>query len=155
MALSFRVPAAAILLLAALLGGCTRKPKPSTVVVHVLRDLRSIYGSELDRRILDFQGSNPRLESGQAVVIQSETGEYKEMLAKQGSDNEGIDVIILNSPDDAQVSAALQTALPQAPNICAGLKACPANVPAIIPQQVSGTERQAAQMFVDFLQKAP
>ena len=152
---SHRFRAAALLLICALLGGCTYKSKPSTVVVHVLRDLRSPYGSELDRRILDFQGSNPRLPSGQAMIIESETGDYKEMLAKQGSGSEGVDVIILNSPDDAQANPALQLALPQAANICAGLKACPANLPAIIPQQVSGAKRQAAQMFVDFLQKAP
>jgi len=77
------------------------------------------------------------------------------MLAKQGSDNEGINVIILNAPDDAEESPALQKDLPQAANICAGLKACPANVPAIIPPQVTGDQRQAAQTFVDFLQKTP
>jgi hypothetical protein len=147
--------AACLLLLIALLGGCKPKAKSETVVVRVLRDLRSVYGSELDRRILEFQGSNPRLPSGQPIVISSETGDYKEMLQKQTSNSEGVDLIILDAPEDAQASPALQIALPQAANICAGLKACPANIPAIIPPQLSGVHRQAAQMFVDYLQKAP
>jgi hypothetical protein len=144
-------------LLMALLSGCTGKSrsKSSTVVVRLVRDLRSAYGNELDRRILDFEGSNPRLPSGQLIVIQSESGDYKDMLTKQTSNSDAGDVVILDSPDDAQASPALQVALPQAANICAGVKACPANVPAIIPQQVTGDHRQAAQAFVQFLQKTP
>ena len=146
---------AACLLLIALLGGCKPKPKSATIVVRLLRDLRSVYGSELDRRILEFQGSNPRLPSGQPVVISSTTGDYKDMLEKQTSTSEGIDLIILDAPEDAKASSALEIQLPQATNICAGVKACPADVPAIIPSQLTGAHRQAAQMFVDFLQKAP
>jgi len=150
-----RSAVAACLLLIALLGGCKPKPKSATIVVRLLRDLRSVYGSELDRRILEFQGSNPRLPSGQPVVISSTTGDYKDMLEKQTSTSEGIDLIILDAPEDAKASSALEIQLPQATNICAGVKACPADVPAIIPSQLTGAHRQAAQMFVDFLQKAP
>ncbi len=142
------------LLLVLLLGGCKGKPK-QPVVVHVLRNLRSPYGFELDHRILDYEGSNPRLQSGQPIVIQSETGDYKEMLTKQSSSSEGVQLILLDSPDDAQANSSLQIALPQAVNICAGVKACPANVPAIIPPQVTGEKRQAAQAFADYLQKTP
>jgi len=141
-------------LLIALLGGC--KPRPKTaVVVHVLRNLSSPYGSEMDHRILDFQGSNPRLSSGQAIVVQSETGDYKDMLQKQSSASEGVQLIVLDSPDDAQTNPALQNSLTHAVNICAGVKACPANIPAIIPPQISGREREAAKAFQDFLQKTP
>lgn len=77
------------------------------------------------------------------------------MLSRQTANTQTIDLIILNSSDDAQYSVALQAALPQATNVCAGLKACPTAVPAIIPQPISGNEREAAQKFVDFLQKTP
>jgi len=143
-----------LLSLMALLGACKPKPKNPTVVVRVVRDLRSVYGSELDRRILEFQGSNPRLPSGQAVVVSSDLGDYKDMLQKQTGSSEGADVIILDAPEDAAASPTLQIALPSAANICAGVKACPTNVPAIIPSQIGGNYRQAAQMFVDYLQKA-
>jgi ABC-type uncharacterized transport system auxiliary subunit len=144
---------AVVLLLLAVLGGCTSK-RPGPVVVHVLRDLRSPYGSEVDRKILDFQGTNPKLSSGRSIVVQSETGDYKDMLQKQTSSSEAVDVILLNSLDDVQSNAALQIASTKAVDICAGVKACPANVPAIIPPQINGPEREAAQAFVDFLQKA-
>jgi hypothetical protein len=147
--------AALALLPMALLGGCKPKPKLSTVVVTVVRNLRSPYGSEMDRRILEFQGSNPRLSSGQAILVETETGDYKDMLQKQTSSSEYADIIILDSPDDAQASPPLQIALPQATNVCAGMKACPANIPAIVPPQITGDKRQAAEMFVDFLKKTP
>jgi hypothetical protein len=149
------VPVILLLLILTLLPGCQRHQKSTSVTVHLLRDLRSGYGSELDRRILDFEGSNPRVQSGQHIVIASETGDYKDMLQRQNSSSENIDLIILNSPDDASASSAVQAAMPQAVNVCAGLKACPATVPAIIPSQVSGNDREAAQKFVDFLQKTP
>jgi hypothetical protein len=148
--------AISLLLLFALFCGCKpRKPKSSEVVVHLLRDLRSIYGSELDRRILDFEGSNPRVKSGQHIYIASETGDYIDMLQKQTSSTENIDLVILDAPDEAKLSSALEIALPQAVNVCAGLKACPNVIPAIVPPQITGNEREAAQAFVDFLQKAP
>jgi hypothetical protein len=148
--------ALSLILLCALFSGCKpRKPKTSTVVVHLLRNLNSVYGSNLDRRILDFEGSNPRVKSGQHIDIQSETSDYKEMLRKQSSNSDDVSLIILDSPDDAGSNPALATALPQATNVCAGLQGCPAVIPAIIPAQMSGNDREAAQAFVDFLQKAP
>jgi hypothetical protein len=125
------------------------------MVVHVVRNLHSVYGSELDRRILDFQGSNPRLASGQPILIESSTGDYKDMLQKETANNDDVDLIIMDSPDDAKSSSVLVMALPQAANVCAGLKACPANTPAIIPQQVTGERREAAETFVAMLQKTP
>jgi hypothetical protein len=138
-----------------LLCGCKPRPKNTPVVVHVLRNLNSIYGSELDRRLLDFQGSNPRLSTGQLIVIQSATGDYKDMLQKQTSSSENIDFIILDSPDDANSNPALQIAMTHAVNICAGLKACPTNIPSIIPPQIKGNEQEAALVFQNALQKAP
>ncbi len=138
----------------ALLGGCKPKNK-KPVVVHVLRDLRSIYGSELDRRLLEFQGNNPRLSDGRRIVIQSETGDYKDMLQKQSSISDDVDFIILDSPDDAGSNPALQIAMSKAVNICAGLKACPANIPSIIPPQIKGEQQEAALVFQNALQKTP
>lgn len=140
------------------LGGCKPHPKSTVVVVRLVRNLRSVNGSELDRRILDFEGSDPRVQSGQHIAISSDPDtydNYKDMLQQQSSNSDAVDLIILDAPDDAKMNPALQLALPQSANVCAGLKTCPAVVPAIIPQQVTGSEREAAQKFVDFLQKAP
>jgi len=150
-----RFTVVAALSLSALFSGCKPRNRPSTIVVRLVRNLHSPYGNEMDRRLLEFQGSNPRLPSGQSVIIQSDTGDYKDMLQKQTSNSDNADVIILDAPDDAQSSSALELALPQAANVCAGMKACPANVPAIVPQQITGPRREAAEMFVDFLKKTP
>ena len=149
------VQAISLLLLFPLLVGCKPKPKSSAVVVHLLRNLNSPYGSELDRRILDFQGTNPRLKSGQAVTIEGSTGYYKDMVSKMTVATDDVDLIVMDSADDVQGSPFLVGQMSNAVNVCAGLKACPVTVPAIIPQQVSGNEREAAQKFLAFLQKAP
>ena len=143
-----------LLLSFTLLVSCKPKPKQA-VVVHVLRNLNSVYGSELDRRLLEFQGNNPRLSDGQPIIIQSETGDYKDMLQKQTSISDNVDFIILDSADDVKSNPALQIALPSAVNICAGLKACPANIPSIIPPQVKGHQQEAALAFQNALVKTP
>jgi hypothetical protein len=147
--------AVSLLLLAPFLIGCKPRRKPSTVVVHLLRNLNSPYGTDLDRRILDFQGTEPRLSSGQSIMVESETGDYKQLLEKQTTSSEDVDLIVLDSADDATGNPALMSGLGSAVNVCAGLKACPKNVMAIIPSQITGEDRDAAQAFVSFLQKAP
>ena len=143
------------LLAVALLCGCKHRARPKAVVVHVLRNLASPYGSDMDRRILEYQGDNPKLPSGQPIVIESETDDYQQMLDKQNTANLHVDVIVLDSADDVKANPTLQAELPKATNVCAGLQACPTNIPAIIPSQITGAEREAAQSFVDFLQKKP
>ncbi len=147
--------AVSLLLLMPFLIGCKPRRKSSTVVVHLLRNLSSPYGTDLDHRILDFQGTEPRLSSGQSITVQSETGDYKQMLEKQTTSNQDVDLIVLDSVDDATGNPALMSALSSAANVCAGLKACPKNVMAIIPAQITGEQRDAAQAFVSFLQKTP
>jgi hypothetical protein len=149
------VLAVPLLLLLCFLPGCKSRRKSTTVVVHLLRNLNSTYGSELDRRILDFQGSNPRLASGQPIMVESETGDYKQMLEKQTSGNDDVDLIVLDAAADANSNPVLASALGSAVNVCAGLKACPTEIPSIIPAQITGDNREGAQQFQSFLQKAP
>ena len=147
--------AISLLLIIPLFVGCKPRHKSSAIVVHLLRNLNSPYGSELDRRILDFQSSDPRLKSGQPITVESETGDYKQLLDKQTASNDDIDLIVLDSADDAKGNPVLMAGLSTAVNVCAGLKACPTDIPAIVPQQITGDTREAAQDFQGFLQKAP
>ncbi len=144
-----------LVLLALLFVGCKPRHRSSAVVVHLLRNLNSPYGSELDRRILDYQGSNPRMKSGQPIMVESETGDYKQLLEKQTATNDDIDLIVLDSPADAKDNPVLMSALTSAVNVCAGLKTCPTEIPSIVPSQIGGDAREAAQSFQSFLQKAP
>lgn len=138
--------------------GCNAKSKSGAkpVTVHVLRDLRSIYGSELDHRILEFQISNPHLSSGRPISVRSvEAPDYHVALQAPKNAGEDVDVIILNAPDDATLNPTIQSQMSNAVNICAGVRACPADVPALIPPDVTGETREAAQLFVNALQKNP
>lgn len=127
------------------------KPKKSApAVVRVARNLTSPYGSEMDRRILEFQISNPRLPSGKAIVLETVENDYQDLL----KNHLGIaDVIILDAPADAAVNPALQAEMAHAVNICSAVKACPAEVPALIPSSDAPDRKEAAQKFLDALQK--
>src|ERR1039458_5744169 len=117
----------------AALSGCKPKTKNTPAVVRVARNLSSPYGSEMDRRIVEFQISNPRLPSGKPIVIETVTSDYHDLLQ--------------NHLGKADVAHAV--------NICSAVKACPAEVPALIPSSGSPDRKEAAQKFLDALQKQP
>jgi len=131
------------------LGGCTLlKQKPKPVVVHVLSNLASPYGHELDHRIIEFQTSNPRTSSGRPIVVQTvEIGDYKDMLQKHIGHDITVQMVILDAPEDAAMNPSIQADMAHAVNVCAALKACPANVPALIPSGTEGEQLEAAQKF--------
>ena len=134
------------------LSGCKPKPKTTPEVVRVARNLTSPYGSEMDRRIVEYQLSNPRLPSGKPIVIQTVEGDYNDLLQHHLSN---ADVVILDAPADADLNPTLQADMAHAVNICSAVKACPAEVPALIPSSTSPDHREAAQKFLDALQKQP
>ncbi len=144
----------AILVPAALIG-CKHKAKNTPEVVRVARNLSSPYGSEMDRRILEFQISNPRLPSGKPIVVQTVESDYKDLLQNHLGKDMYVDVVILDAASDADLSPALQRDMAHAVNICSAVKACPALVPALIPSSESPDRKEAAQRFLDALQKQP
>jgi hypothetical protein len=156
MARTFRC-ALIILLIPALftLDGCNYfRPKPKTLTLSVLCNLKSPYGNALDHAILDFQTSNPRTSSGRPIVIRPvEIGDYKDMLEKHIGRDINVQMVILDAPEDAALNPGIQADMTHAVNICAALKACPAVVPVVIPSSVEGEELEAAQKFQQALQK--
>lgn len=138
---------------ALLLGmGCHPKPKPQAVVVRVFRDLHSPYAHEIDHRILEFQSSNPRLPSGAPIVIKTfDDMDYDAALKAKLDRDLRVDVVILNEVTEATQNPAIAANLAHAVNICAAAKVCPTNVPAFIPSGVTGTQAEAAQVFLNAL----
>jgi hypothetical protein len=135
---------------------CKPKPKITPEVVRVLRNLNSPYASEMDRRIVEFQITNPRMPSGKPIVIQTvEIRDYPDLLQNHLGKDVTADVIILDAPSDADLNASVKADLAQAVNICSAVKACPANVPALVPSSDAADRKEAAQKFVDALQKQP
>src|SRR5271167_685036 len=130
-----------------LLDGCNMKPKPKPVIVSVLTNLSSPYGHELDHRIIEFQTSNPRTNSGRPIVIRPvEIGDYKDMLQNHIGKDITVQMVILDAPEDAALNAHIQADMGRAVNVCAAVKACPANVPALIPSGTQGEDLEAAQI---------
>ncbi len=133
---------------------CKPKPKTTPEVVRVLRNLNSPYGSEMDRRIVEFQITNPRLQSGKPIVMETiEMRDYPDLLKNHFGKDINADVIILDAPTDADLNPSVKADMPNAVNICSAVKACPAEVPALVPSSDSAESKEAAQMFVDALQK--
>ena len=133
---------------------CKKPSVQQTVVVHLFRDLHSPYAHELDHRILEFQSSNPRLQSGAPVVVESINEiEYETALKNDFDKNVKVEVVILNDPNDVTEIPTLTAALANATNICAAVKACPAMVPALITTNATAERATASQLFVDYLAK--
>lgn len=148
--ISFRqITVAAVVTSAAFFSACT-KPKPNAVTVRIFRDPDSSYAQQLDYRILEFQGTNPRLSNGAAVQVGSlNIVDYKSGVGNMSDPQ--VEIVILNSPEDAVSSPALQAELAHAVNVCGAFQACPANVPALVPANLSGERAEAANKFVQFL----
>jgi len=137
-----------------LLDGCNMKPKPKPVIVSVLTNLSSPYGHELDHRIIEFQTSNPRTNSGRPIVIRPvEIGDYKDMLTKHIGNDVTVQMVILDAPEDADLNPQIHADMDHAVDVCAALRACPAKVPALIPSGTRGEELEAAQKFEQALEK--
>jgi len=77
------------------------------------------------------------------------------MLEKQTSSNQDVDLIVLDSADDVKSNPVLMSQLSGAVNVCAGLKACPPKLRRSSRRRIGGDDREAAQAFQTFLQKAP
>jgi len=89
------------------------------------------------------------------VVQVVEIGDYKDMLEKHIGRDTTVEMIILDSPQDAALNSGVQADMAHAVNICAAVKACPENVPALIPSGTEGERLEAAQKFEEFLLKPP
>ncbi len=151
MAQRLRLSLSALLILA-LLPGCKVRHKPLPVTVHLLRDLNSIYASNIDHAILDFQAINPKTASGRPILVETiELHDYKDLLANHVGSDLLTDLIILDSEDDAALNPMLTAQLPSAVNVCAAVRVCPQLVPSIIPPNTAGDPLEAARTFQLFL----
>jgi len=134
----------------ALMPGCNSKPRTAPITVRIFRDMNSPYAQELDHRILEFQGTNPRLSNGAAIQVGSlNIADYRSAVSNL--DDPSVEIVILNSPEDAASFPALQVELPHAVNVCAAVRACPAVVPALVPSKLTGERAEAANKFVQYL----
>ena len=136
--------------------GCHPKQRQKPVAVRIFRDLNSPYARELDHRILEFQQTNPHVSSGAPITLQTyQAGQYATFLQQHLNRDITTEVVILNSAQDAGANPAVQSEMGHAVNICAAVRACPAEVPAFIPSSVAGASAEAGQQLLSFLQRPP
>ena len=136
--------------------GCHPKQRQKPVAVRIFRDLHSPYARELDHRILEFQQTNPHVSSGAPITLETyQAGQYATFLQQHLNRDITTEVVILNSAQDAGANPAVQSEMGHAVNICAAVRACPAEVPAFIPSSVAGASAEAGQQLLSFLQRPP
>ena len=136
----YRVIAAAVLVLAAAIS-CKKSSPPAPVVVRVLRD--PIFAADLTRFEAQFARTNPTLRRGRPVQLQiKDDVSYVDLLKRLNATEAS--VLILNSavnvPNDATIGARLGSQ-----TLVCGVH------PAFVPASVDGEQREAAQMYVQFL----
>ena len=149
-----RWPFLALLSLLLFVPGCEKPAPKQPVVVHLFRDLYSPYAHELDHRILEFEVTTPRVASGAPIVVKTYSEmDYKTALKSRFDQDIRAEVVILDSPTDAADNALLAANLSHAVDVCAAVKACPANVPAFVFSSATGENAEAAQVFVQALAK--
>src|SRR6516225_2251780 len=135
---------------------CQPKQRQKPVAVRIFRDLNSPYARELDHRILEFQQTNPHVSSGAPITLETyQAGQYATFLQQHLNRDITTEVVILNSAQDAGANPAVQSEMGHAVNICAAVRACPAEVPAFIPSSVAGASAEAGQQLLSFLQRPP
>ena len=153
MLLRWRSSLAFVAAACAVLPGCKPPNKARPVTVRIFRDLPAPYGQELDYRILDFQGTNPRLANGAAIYV-GNLSTTDQPSAVNNLDDPAFDIVVLGSYSDAAKYPALLGELGHAVNVCAAVQACPADVPALVPSKLEGERAEAANKFVQFLATA-
>ncbi len=134
------------LALLAFTAACT-KAGGDAVVVHVLRDPGAPVAAQFTRAIEHFHAQSIRAKSGKPIVIAPyDIKDYAARLQEVGG-RLSPDLIVLNSRNDAEKNAVLQTELPRAIELGGEGRHCVV----LIPSWVSGEELAAARMFMNFL----
>lgn len=121
--------------------GCRRSSSQKPVVVNILRDQKSQAFEITESKLLEFQSTRPKTQSGRQIIVQSilmNQDQFEAALANQlGLSKMQPDLIVLDSP--AQSKPWMQVAEIEARNACYPAIDCPA----FIPPWVSGEQKAA------------
>jgi hypothetical protein len=130
-----------ILALVILGTSCKRSRAPEHVVVHVLRDPSASFVAELRQADLEFSNTRHYVENGKFVIVGTlEGGSYLQLL--QRFPQSPWDLVIFDSeskiPNDIRQQLGTET------EVCG-------HHPAFIPSAINGAQREAAQMYLQFV----
>jgi len=112
------------------------------LVVHVMRDTSKPFASKLRQSDMQFGLTKPHLRNGKGVIAATfEATSFPQLLAKV--DQLAPDLLILDKQGDLPDQGVMGRLGASRP-VCGGH-------PAYVPDWVSGEEREAATMYLDFL----
>jgi len=124
---------------------CGRKepPVPAPIVVHVLRDPSSKFADPLRAIEYQFALTKPHLVNGRFVVVATNEGDsYAKLLRRVSDRPPTLLVIDPQSELPADVASLVRPVTPE--SVCGGI--------AYIPNAISGEERDAAELYLRFVE---
>ena len=108
--------------------GCHRE-RHDPVVVNVLRVAKSKSFEVTEHNLLQFQSHQPTTFSGRPIVVQSilmDRRRFEETLADERLlSTMKPDIVVLDSPDEANASSSIKRLAATARNACGGETICP------------------------------
>ena len=146
-----RALAAACLLGVALAPGCKKKEKDNFVHVDVYGQMNSRYESMLASRFRAFSRQKATLSTGRKILVgEVLEANFYDQLANPDYRAKA-QIIVLNSEKEASVDPNLAAEFEHARKACTELIPCYL----LIPNSVSGEQRDAAQQLLDFVAPLP
>jgi hypothetical protein len=124
---------------------CGRKepPVPAAIVVHVLRDPSAKFAEPLSSTDSQFALTKPHLVNGRLVLVATNEGDsYAKLLRRVSDMPPTLLVIDPQSELPADVASLVRPATPE--RVCGGI--------GYIPNAISGEERDAAELYLRFVE---
>jgi hypothetical protein len=123
---------------------CGQRESSQTVVVHVLRDPSAQFAGRLRRADSQFALTKPHLKNGKMVGVATNEGNSFPKLLQRIEDMPP-SLLILDSQSNLPADVASRVQLGRPEQVCGGKQA-------YMPIRVSGEEREAAEMYLRFLE---
>ncbi len=131
------------------ISGCKAPAKSEAQVVFVrcYRDMNAPFEPWLTKLSYEFSLTQPRTKSGKPILITTyETNDFEKTLSDIGTRLHP-DLIIVSSASQIPQNLEISKELKNAKNICPSRSPCLA----FIPPWVQGDQRDATNLYIDFL----
>jgi hypothetical protein len=132
------------------ISGCKPPAKPGDqfVFVRCYRDINAPFQPWLTKVAYEFSSPQPRTRSGKPILILTdETSDFEKTLSEDVGTNVHPDLIIVSSASQIPQNLAISKELKDAKDICPRQTPCLA----FIPPWVQGDQRDATNLYIDFL----
>jgi len=131
------------------LSGCRSSERidGQVVVVRCFRDLNAAFEPWLSRASYEFSITQPRTKSGKPILVSTyESTDFQKALADVGPRLHP-DLVFVSSASQIPPDGEISKGLKDAKDICPNQSACLA----FIPSWVQGDQRDATEVFMDYL----